>query len=211
MFNCHLVARLSRFTFLWIRSKVLHIIIVIGRHHNTFPYVLCMSTTYLSPCMLTEIGGVSRITEACDWWSLGALLFELLTGMVSLHARNIFSISYFCTLHLDFPLSLLSVPAAAVAAPPSRDPLPHPAAHPQSPERCRRLSAHWGQTSGFSSEHYAQCQYMLRFYLTVFLHYAASQLLQFDAGYRLGSGGGGVSDIKCHPFFSSVSWKALSC
>lgn len=33
--------------------------------------------------MLTEIGGVSRITEACDWWSLGALLFELLTGMVS--------------------------------------------------------------------------------------------------------------------------------
>ncbi|XP_076835405.1 ribosomal protein S6 kinase-like 1 isoform X2 [Brachyhypopomus gauderio] len=28
-----------------------------------------------------EIGGVSKITEACDWWSLGALLFELLTGM----------------------------------------------------------------------------------------------------------------------------------
>lgn len=33
--------------------------------------------------MWTEIGGVSRVTEACDWWSLGALLFELLTGMVS--------------------------------------------------------------------------------------------------------------------------------
>lgn len=33
--------------------------------------------------MFTEIGGVSRVTEACDWWSLGALLFELLTGMVS--------------------------------------------------------------------------------------------------------------------------------
>lgn len=37
------------------------------------------------------------------------------------------------------------------------------------------------------------------------------QLLQFDPGYRLGSGGGGVCDIKCHPFFSSVSWKALGC
>ncbi|XP_078262993.1 ribosomal protein S6 kinase-like 1 isoform X2 [Rhinoraja longicauda] len=27
-----------------------------------------------------EVGGVGEITEACDWWSLGALLFELLTG-----------------------------------------------------------------------------------------------------------------------------------
>ena len=34
---------------------------------------------------LQEIGGVSKITEACDWWSLGALLFELLTGMVRCH------------------------------------------------------------------------------------------------------------------------------
>ena len=38
--------------------------------------------THLIVCFV-EIGGVSRVTEACDWWSLGALLFELLTGMVS--------------------------------------------------------------------------------------------------------------------------------
>lgn len=42
--------------------------------------------------MLTEIGGVSRVTEACDWWSLGALLFELLTGMVSQGSTRMFSL-----------------------------------------------------------------------------------------------------------------------
>lgn len=45
--------------------------------------------------MLTEIGGVSRVTEACDWWSLGALLFELLTGMVR-HIHNETVNSAFC-------------------------------------------------------------------------------------------------------------------
>ncbi|XP_067334913.1 ribosomal protein S6 kinase-like 1 isoform X2 [Channa argus] len=96
-----------------------------------------------------EIGGVSRITEACDWWSLGALLFELLTGM---------------------PLWQL-----------------HPA--------------------GIHSH----TQLLIPDHLSTAAASLLTELLQFDAGYRLGSGGGGVSDIKCHPFFSSISWKALSC
>lgn len=45
---------------------------------------------YSSQCVFTEIGGVSRITESCDWWSLGALLFELLTGMVSRGTTGMF-------------------------------------------------------------------------------------------------------------------------
>ncbi|XP_060919660.1 ribosomal protein S6 kinase-like 1 [Labrus mixtus] len=96
-----------------------------------------------------EIGGVSRVTEACDWWSLGALLFELLTGM---------------------PLWQL-----------------HPA--------------------GIHSH----TQLLIPDHLSTAAASLLTELLQFDAGYRLGSGGGGVSDIKCHPFFSAVSWKALSC
>uniref|UniRef100_A0A8C6R0V4 non-specific serine/threonine protein kinase n=1 Tax=Nannospalax galili TaxID=1026970 RepID=A0A8C6R0V4_NANGA len=28
-----------------------------------------------------EVGGISELTEACDWWSYGSLLYELLTGM----------------------------------------------------------------------------------------------------------------------------------
>ncbi|XP_012707088.2 ribosomal protein S6 kinase-like 1 [Fundulus heteroclitus] len=104
-----------------------------------------MEQMYCAP----EIGGVSRITEACDWWSLGALLFELLTGM---------------------PLWQL-----------------HPA--------------------GIHSH----TQLLIPDHLSAAAASLLTELLQFDAGYRLGSGGGGVSDIKCHPFFSSVSWKALSC
>ncbi|XP_042306982.1 ribosomal protein S6 kinase-like 1 isoform X2 [Sceloporus undulatus] len=29
-----------------------------------------------------EVGGISELTEACDWWSFGALLYELLSGML---------------------------------------------------------------------------------------------------------------------------------
>lgn len=104
-----------------------------------------MEQMYCAP----EIGGVSRVTEACDWWSLGALLFELLTGM---------------------PLWQL-----------------HPA--------------------GIHSH----TQLLIPDHLSAAAASLLTELLQFDAGYRLGSGGGGVCDIKCHPFFSSISWKALSC
>ncbi|CAI5696755.1 ribosomal protein S6 kinase-like 1 [Oreochromis niloticus] len=104
-----------------------------------------MEQMYCAP----EIGGVSRITESCDWWSLGALLFELLTGM---------------------PLWQL-----------------HPA--------------------GIHSH----TQLLIPDHLSTAAASLLTELLQFDAGYRLGSGGGGVSDIKCHPFFNGVSWKALSC
>lgn len=36
---------------------------------------------YKSLCCL-EVGGIGEETAACDWWSLGALLFELIVGKV---------------------------------------------------------------------------------------------------------------------------------
>lgn len=164
--------------------------------------------------MLTEIGGVSRITEACDWWSLGALLFELLTGMVGWKQdkhiqKEIFQFGIINTNHYQLK-HLFCVLPATVAAPSSWDPLPHPAGNPWPPECCSCISAHRGQKR-------IECVFSSTALVKLNQRYAwilppsAPQLLQFDAGYRLGSGGGGVSDIKCHPFFSSVSWKALSC
>lgn len=46
-----------------------------------------------------EVAGIQHITVAADWWSYGAILFEMLTGMVStifvLIKKNICIIKFF--------------------------------------------------------------------------------------------------------------------
>ncbi|XP_014324690.1 ribosomal protein S6 kinase delta-1 [Xiphophorus maculatus] len=46
-----------------------------------------MANMYCAP----EVGGISEETPSCDWWSLGAILFELLTGtsLLSCHPAGI--------------------------------------------------------------------------------------------------------------------------
>ncbi|KAM6202191.1 ribosomal protein S6 kinase-like 1 isoform 1-T1 [Rhynchocyon petersi] len=95
-----------------------------------------------------EVGGISELTEACDWWSFGSLLYELLTG------------------------------TALSQSHPSRI---QPHTQLQLPEWLSRPAAS-----------------------------LLTQLLQFDPSQRLGAGGGGVSKLKSHPFFSTVQWSKLA-
>lgn len=47
--------------------------------------IICVSLALAS-----EVGGIGEETASCDWWSLGAILFELLTGMVSQKVQKLF-------------------------------------------------------------------------------------------------------------------------
>ncbi|KAI5094567.1 ribosomal protein S6 kinase delta-1, partial [Silurus meridionalis] len=51
-----------------------------------------------------EVGGISEETAACDWWSLGAILFELLTGK-SLHQCHPAGISRHTALNIPDSVS----------------------------------------------------------------------------------------------------------
>ncbi|KAM8948503.1 ribosomal protein S6 kinase-like 1 isoform 4-T4 [Lycaon pictus] len=43
-------------------------------------YFVSEDSIFLQLEHVQEVGGISELTEACDWWSFGSLLYEMLTG-----------------------------------------------------------------------------------------------------------------------------------
>jgi protein-serine/threonine kinase len=106
---------------------------------------------YIAP----EVFGKRGYGPECDWWSLGAIVYEMLVGFPPFHAKT--PAETYMKIqnwrhHLHFP--------------------PEPKLTPAARNFCQRLLC--------------------------------------DAEHRLGSGGGGVEEIRQHPFFQGVDWNSLS-
>ncbi|XP_077676476.1 ribosomal protein S6 kinase-like 1 [Eretmochelys imbricata] len=68
-------------------------------------YYVSEDSIFLHLEHVQEVGGISELTEACDWWSFGSLLYELLTG-TSLSQSHPSGIHPHTQLHLPERLSL---------------------------------------------------------------------------------------------------------
>ncbi|KAH0620490.1 hypothetical protein JD844_021008 [Phrynosoma platyrhinos] len=137
-----------------------------------------------------EVGGISELTEACDWWSFGALLYELLSGTVSSLKLVLLLEGQSGTRKPEKLESVLILIKYVLAKPilyTSRDSLSqfHPSGiHPHTqlhlPEKLSKSASS-----------------------------LLSELLRYDPEQRLGSGEDGVSRIKSHSFFSTIQWNKL--
>ncbi|XP_061609393.1 ribosomal protein S6 kinase delta-1 isoform X3 [Phyllopteryx taeniolatus] len=172
-----------------------------------------------------EVGGIGEETAACDWWSLGAILFELLTSTI---VCVCVCVCVFCCCLCERGASWLP-PLALVLRECQGCPcdfLPqlelHLPGHGVRPPRASFLApgAPPGSRSSGSSLTSASKSLLQCHPAGIGRHTALNipeslseearslleQLLQYNPAERLGAGVAGVDDIKSHPFFAKVDW-----
>ncbi|KAF8728591.1 hypothetical protein HU200_017856 [Digitaria exilis] len=149
---------------------------------NTRSNSMCGTVEYMAPEIVQGRGH----DKAADWWSVGVLLFEMLTGKVrciaeACHWKCFLQRILICLISLFCPNSFVDI-----WQPPfiggNRDKI---------------------------QQKIVKEKIKLPTYLSSEVHSLLKGLLHKEAGRRLGSGPGGSDEIKNHKWFKSINWKRL--
>ncbi|KAG5536767.1 hypothetical protein RHGRI_024261 [Rhododendron griersonianum] len=151
---------------------------------------MCGTTEYMAPEILLSKGH----NKDADWWSVGILLFEMLSGKV-MHLGTVEK-----TLNLDKAIGLMT--SQVLTWPPFSFVPPYLKSYFVQPP-----FTHTNRKK--LQERIINEKVKLPPRLTSEAHSLLKELLQKDPSKRLGSGPRGADEIKSHKWFRSINWKKL--